>query len=127
MFSITFLSVITFCFFISLVILFQLCLAAGLPWGSASMGGKFPGKYPPIMRVVALVNILILIFITLIVLIRTELIFPQYFSFSKIGIWFVIIFLGIGTLMNITTPSKIERIWAPVSTILFVTTLIIAL
>ncbi|MCG9874738.1 MAG: hypothetical protein MH321_08135 [Leptospiraceae bacterium] len=29
--------------FAGILILFQLCLAAGLPWGAASMGGKFPG------------------------------------------------------------------------------------
>ncbi len=36
------------------VILFQFCLAIGLPWGEASMGGKYPGKYPLKMRIIAL-------------------------------------------------------------------------
>lgn len=45
-----------------IVILFQLGLAFGMPWGAASMGGKFPGKYPPKMRLVAIINILLLTF-----------------------------------------------------------------
>lgn len=44
-----------------LVVLFQAGLALGLPWGAASMGGKFPGKYPAAMRFVAIVNIIILL------------------------------------------------------------------
>jgi len=32
-----------FTVFTAIVILFQLGLAIGMPWGAASMGGKFPG------------------------------------------------------------------------------------
>lgn len=39
-------SAIIFTVFTAIVILFQLGLAIGMPWGSASMGGKFPGKDP---------------------------------------------------------------------------------
>ena len=120
-------SAIVFSVLIGIVILFQACLAAGVPWGVASMGGKFPGKYPGKMRIVALINILILIFICIIVLSRAHLLFPELISFSKFGIWAVIIFFGIGTIMNTFSPSKIERIWAPVAGIQFVTSMIIAL
>ena len=88
---------IVFTIFSGIVILFQFCLAIGLPWGSASMGGKYPGKYPPKMRIVAIVNMAVLSFLAGIVLIRAGLFFPQFFSFSKIGIWFVVVFSGIGT------------------------------
>ena len=50
---------ITFAVLTSVVIIFQGCLAAGMPWGEASMGGKYPGKYPPKMRVVAIINMLV--------------------------------------------------------------------
>ena len=110
-----------------LVIIFQTCLAAGLPWGAASMGGKFPGKYPPKMRLVAILNILILSVIAIIILSRAELIIPKILSFSKNAIWVVVVFYIAGTIMNTITPSKIERIWLPVALIQLVTSIIIAL
>jgi hypothetical protein len=108
-------SVLIFILLIGIVIIFQASLAAGMPWGAASMGGKFPGKYPPKMRVVALINILILIFIGLIGLIRVNIIFPQIMPLAKPAMWVVVSFFVIGTVLNIITPSKIERIWAPVA------------
>ncbi len=121
------LSAIIFTVLTALVILFQLGLAFGMPWGSASMGGKYPGKYPPKMRIVAIVNILILSVLAIIVLSRAGLIFPQLLSVSATGIWFVVAFSGIGTIMNTITPSKIEHIWAPVAAIQLITSLIVAL
>jgi phosphoglycerol transferase MdoB-like AlkP superfamily enzyme len=110
-----------------IVIIFQACLAAGMPWGAASMGGKYPGVYPPKMRIVALVNIVVLMFLAIIVLSKAGLLFPQLLPFSKIAIWFVVVFLLLGSVMNSITPSKIERIWAPVAFIQFITSLIVAL
>ncbi len=97
-----------------IIVIFQLCLFAGLPWGAASMGGKFPGKYPAKMRFVALINAFLLIFIAIIVISCANIYFPQMKSFSDKAIWGVVIFSFIGTIMNTITPSKIERIWAPV-------------
>jgi hypothetical protein len=110
-----------------IVILFQACLAAGLPWGRASMGGKFPGKYPPKMRVVAIINIIILGFLSLIVLSRANLLLTEMILFSRIAIWVVVIFYLAGTIMNTITPSKIERIWAPVALLQLITSIIVAL
>jgi hypothetical protein len=118
---------IVFTTLIGIVVIFQACLAAGVPWGAASMGGKFPGKYPPKMRVVALLNILILLLIAVIGLSRADLFFTQMLPFSKPAMWVVVIFFVFGTVMNIITPSKIERIWAPVAGIQLITSIIIAL
>ena len=120
-------SAITFTVFTGFVILFQGCLAAGLPWGKASMGGKYPGKYPPKMRIVAVVNMLLLSFIAAIVLSEANLMFPQLKTISRVGIWVIVVFFIIGTLMNTITPSKIERIWAPVALIQLITSLIVAI
>ena len=120
-------SAIVFTVLTAIVILFQLGLAIGMPWGSASMGGKFPGKYPPKMRIVAIVNIVILSVLAVIVLLRAGLAFPKLLSVSATGIWFVVAFSGIGTVMNTITPSKIERIWAPVAAIQLITSIIVAL
>lgn len=122
-----FVSAIIFSAFTGIVIIFQGCLAAGVPWGKASMGGKYPGKYPPKMRVVAVLNMLILAFIAAIVLSEANLMIPQLNKISGIGIWVIVVFFVIGTIMNTITPSKIERIWAPVALIQLITSLIVAM
>jgi hypothetical protein len=109
------------------IILFQFGLTIGMPWGAASMGGKFPGKYPPRMRVVSLVNIFITSFIAAIVLIKVEIILLQFKSFANVAIYFVVVFSLVATILNTITPSKIERkIWAPVAAILLLTSSVVA-
>jgi hypothetical protein len=111
----------------SAVIIFQLCLTLGLPWGAASMGGKFPGKYPTKMRFVSFFNMILLSFMTMIVLIKADLILPQFKSTSHFAIWFVVIFSITAVILNTITKSKIERnIWAPVTAIQFICVLIVA-
>lgn len=109
-----------------LVFLFQLCLAIGLPLGAASMGGKFPGKYPPKMRWVAILNAIVLLVLIMIVVIRAGLIFPELLFYSSIAIWVVVLFALIGTILNSITPSKIERIWAPVALIQLISSAMVA-
>lgn len=111
----------------TLVILFQLALAAGVPWGAASMGGKFSGIYPPAMRFVALVNVFVILFTAIIVLSRAQLAFSGFSDFSRLGIWFVVGLFALATVMNTITPSKIERIWAPVALAQFICALLVAL
>lgn len=110
-----------------IIIIFQGCLAIGLPWGAASMGGKFPGKYPPKMRVVAILNMFLLAFLAAIVLAAANVYFLQLSSISSTGIWFVVAFSAVGTILNTITPSKIERIWAPLILVQLLTSLAIAL
>jgi putative copper export protein len=99
----------------SIVILFQLCLAAGLPWGIASMGGKFPGKYPPAMRVVAVLNAAVLAGAILVVWSRAGLGLETWRSFSVVAIWVLAVLFFAGTVMNAISPSRIERVWSPVA------------
>ena len=68
------------------VMLFQFCLSIGLPWGAASMGGKYPGVYPKKMRVVAVVNMILLSVLMMIVLVNAGLTLAQFMSFSEIAI-----------------------------------------
>lgn len=119
-------SAIIFSALTAIVILFQGCLAAGVPWGEASMGGRYPGKYPPKMRIVAVVNMLILGFFAALVLAEAGIMFPQLHPISGVGIWIVVVFFGIATVMNTITPSKIERIWAPVALLQLITSIIVA-
>lgn len=120
-------SAVIFAALSGIVIIFQGCLAAGVPWGEASMGGRYPGKYPPKMRLVAIVNMIILSFLALIVLSDADLLLPQLRQISRIGIWFVVAFFGISTVLNSITPSKIERIWAPVALFQLITSIIVAI
>jgi len=77
------------------------------------MGGKYPGKYPPKMRMVAVVNMILLSFITTIVLSEADLMFPQLRAISGIGIWFVVIFFITGTIMNTITQIRLNGFGHP--------------
>lgn len=110
-----------------IVVLFQGGLAIGLPWGAASMGGKYPGKYPPKMRKVAVINMVFLSLLAIVVLVQAELLLPGLLSVSNYAIWAVVGFAFISIILNTITKSRIERIWVPVAIIQFVTSLLIAL
>lgn len=113
---------------ITVVILFQISLAAGMPWGSYAMGGKFPGKFPPTMRIASLIQVIILSIIGSIVLIKSGLIFPDWSMFANAAIWFVVAFSVIATVLNLVTRSVWERrIWAPVSLLMLATSIIVAI
>ena len=118
---------IIFTILLTFVIVFQLSLLFGMPWGEYVMGGRFPGTYPWKMRLVAIVQIIILFFFALIVLIRAGIVSSRYDEFSMTAIWFVVGFLVLSVVLNLITPSKKERaIWAPTSILLLVTSLIVA-
>lgn len=110
----------------TIVIAFQFGLALGMPWGAASMGGKYPGKYQTKMRFLAVFYALTLISTNIFVLSKSQVISIISYPFSKILIWVVVAFYFLSTILNILTPSKIEKIWAPVSIILFILSLFIA-
>ena len=109
------------------VVSFQLALALGVPWGEMAMGGKFPGRLPPQMRVAAVVQMVLLVLIALVVLTRAGLMLSEYFEFSKLAIWFVVAFCVVGTILNTITPSKKEKmLWAPVTVALLVCSFVVA-
>ncbi|WP_338542484.1 hypothetical protein [Paenibacillus tundrae] len=121
-------SEIIFAMLIVVVILFQAALAAGVPWGEYAMGGKFPGQYPLFMRFICLFQIAILALIGVIVLSKSGSLMPAWSAFADTAIWFIIAYLVLGTIMNLMTPSVWERrIWTPVTLLLLITSLVIAL
>ena len=87
-------------------IFFQLALAFGIPWGKASMGGKFPGKYSKKMRFFALFSAVFLLCLMIITISRTGIYFTFLHSFSYKAIWFIVVFFFFQTIMNTITPSK---------------------
>ncbi len=92
------------------------------------MGGKFPGRFPPKMRVAALVQIVLLVAVAFIVLIRAGLLAEEYYDISRPGIWFVVVLFVVSTILNTITPSKKERMMgAPIAAVLLVSSIIVAM
>jgi len=93
-----------------------------------TMGGKFPGKLPNKMRVAALIQILILLGFVFIVMTKAGIAFEQYYNFGRIGIWFIVVFFILGSVMNVSSPSRKEKlIMGPANIIALISTLVTAL
>lgn len=116
-----------FCSLTASVVIFQMALALGAPWGEMAMGGKYPGRFPTKMRIAALVQLVLLIFIALIVLTRAGIFFEQLFEMSKTAIWFVVALCVVSAILNVITPSTKERLlWAPVTIVMVICVLVVA-
>jgi hypothetical protein len=96
---------------------FQVCLAAGAPWGVASYGGSHAGVLPMSLRrssAVASVG-----YGALAVVAGTRVLEPVWRRRVLTGAAPV---LGAGTVLNLASPSLVERlIWTPVAAALAVT------
>jgi len=126
--NITHVAAIAFAFAASGVIGFQMALALGVPWGSYAMGGAFPGKFPPRMRVAAMVQAGLLAGTVAIVLSRAGLVLPPWSEAAGWLIWGVVALAVIGAILNAITPSAGERrIWVPVALVMLVSSLVVAL
>jgi hypothetical protein len=113
---------------IVLLALFQLALAAGAPWGSLAMGGRYPGRFPPPMRIAALVQIAIYGAMGVAVFTRAGIVLPEFLDLSRVAVWGVVALMAVAVVLNLITPSKWERrIWAPVAAVLLATSLVVAL
>jgi hypothetical protein len=113
---------------IGTLVIFQLALASGRPWGEYAMGGRFPGRYPPGMRVTAVFQAVILAAFGLIVLTRAGMVFPGRFAGSTVMIWVVAGYAVLAVILNLITPSKKERnLWAPVTVVMAAACWIVAL
>lgn len=110
-----------------IVIAFQIALAAGAPWGAYTMGGAYPGQFPPQLRVAAIVQALILAFWALAVLARAGIALPKWSRTSRWLIWGVVAFSTLSLILNTITPSAGERaIWAPVALVMLISSVIVA-
>jgi hypothetical protein len=117
-----------FIFFSGIAALFQLALAAGAPWGSVAMAGKYPGRWPASMRVVALVQAVLLLALGGVVIVRAGLVFPDWLETTRTLIWGVVAISSASGIMNLITPVRLERLlWAPVGVALTISSLIVAL
>lgn len=99
---------------IAVVVLFQTLLALGMPWGAAAWGGRHRGVLPSRLRIASVMSAVILGAIGWLVLAkggRGE----SAPSWYDVALCVVVAYFGVGTIVNLISRSKVERIWAPVS------------
>jgi hypothetical protein len=110
------------------VVAFQLALVLGAPWGAYAMGGAFPGRFPPVMRLAAVAQAILLGLMAAVVLSRAGLMLPQWSQASGWLTWVIVAFTAIGVVLNTISPSAGEcRLWVPVTLVLVASSLTVAL
>jgi len=110
------------------VIIFQLALAAGAPWGEYAMGGAYPGQFPPALRVGAVVQALLLAGFATVIAARGGLISSNRPRLMRVLAWVVVTFSALSFVLNSITPSAGERvIWAPVTLVMLICSVVVAL
>lgn len=109
------------------VCVFQLGLAAGMPWGRYAMGGAVEGVFPPAMRLTALVQAALFVGMSAVVLDKAGVIETPAHRFARGLARAVAALMGLSLLLNLATPSADERmLWAPVAAVLFVSSVFVA-
>lgn len=117
-----------FAFASAAVVLLQTALALGAPLGEYAMGGKIKGKFPPALRFTAVIQAGIIIGFAVVVLIEAGVVFANFQTSLGYSIWFVVALTGVSTLLNLITSSSKERLFgAPVTILLFASSLVVAL
>jgi hypothetical protein len=111
----------------SVVVAFQLLLAAGAPLGAYAMGGGYPGRFPPALRIAAVAQAALISMSALVILARSGLALRSWSSRSHRLAWFVAGLFAISFMLNLITPSARERaVWAPVALTLLVCSMLVA-
>lgn len=107
---------------------FQIALAFGASWGAYAMGGAFPGRFPPRLRVAAAVQAVVLVALAVVVLAFAGLTLPGLAQATPWLIWLAVAFSAVAATLNTITRSAGERrLWAPVTYVMFVCSLTVAL
>lgn len=114
--------------FAAYVILFQLALAAGAPWGDQAMGGRWPGVLPSRVRVAEVIQSAVIAALALIVLSRAGLVLPDLAGGANAWLaWVPVAFAVMSLLANLASRSLAERRrWVPVAIIMLLTSWVVA-
>ena len=108
-------SAILYCLIILTVIVFQVCLIAGAPWGKITQGGKWPDVLPLPGKAIAFVSIFILLFMGAASLSAAGLVL----ELPGWTIWAALAIQSVSMLLNWITPSAPERrLWGPITSIM---------
>ena len=110
-----------------LVILFQVLLVLGMPFGAAAWGGEHR-ILPAYLRFASAMSIILLALVVLIILAGTGMVTLAWRPFVvRIGTWISFCILVLSTLGNLASKSRIERmVMTPVSLICSACVLIVA-
>lgn len=112
---------------VTIVAVFQLALALGAPFGKAAWGGRNEEVLPTGLRIASgIAAIVVYPFICLYVLASADLIDLEWLPIGATGMWVLTGFFTLGTIANLASKSKIERLWAPVSLAIAVCCAIVA-
>ncbi len=110
------------------ILILQLGLILGAPWGRMAMGGKFGDVFSPKLRVSAAVQLLIVVISVMVVLARGGVLFDSFFEHSSLAIWCVVALYLVSSVLNLITSSKVERmLGAPTAITMFFSSLTVAL
>ena len=110
------------------IVVFQIALALGAPWGEYAMGGAYPGQFPPALRVAALVQVVLLLFFAGVVFVRAGITLGKWSRVPSWLMWVVVAFGALSLVLNLITPSGGERIiWAPVAFLMLMSSLVVAI
>ena len=99
----------------AVVVVFEVCLAAGAPWGSAAFGGADPGRLSTELRIASAFAAGFWSLAALTALARGGVVaLPIGHAFSRRAMWGLTVLLAAGTVMNAASSSPWERFgWAP--------------
>lgn len=113
----------------AVLVLFQLALAVGVPWGRAAYGGQ-SAVLPARFRIASAVAVVVWAGIALVVARRGGLPVwaPLPTSWLPVVVWIVVALLVVAVVMNAITPSAVERaIWLPFTLLLLASTVTVAI
>jgi hypothetical protein len=126
--NVTTLAAIVFAIAAAGVVLFQIALALGAPWGRYAMGGGVPGRFPPPLRLAAVVQALLIGLLAVAVMSAVGLVLPELAVAFPWLAWVAVIVSTLAVILNAISRSAGERrIWVPVASVLLVSSLIVAL
>jgi len=127
MFGLAFLAAVVFSVLTGFVMVFQIALLFGAPWGELTLGGKYPGALPGRARLIPLVSALLLIGFAVVIVSRAGLAFPGIRDASGYLVWVVVAYCALGCVANAITPSRRERrLWLPVVIMMCIFAVIVA-
>ncbi len=106
-----------------IVVLFQIALVFGAPWGRLTQGGRQDGALSPSARALAALSVGVLVFLALAILSAAG--FPGL-GWPRWTGWVALVLTLLTTMANLATPSEPERrLWGPVTLVMSALALVV--
>ncbi len=112
------------------LVVFQIALALGAPWGRAAYGGQNLGRLPGSLRIASVVAAVVWAGVALVVARHGGIPVwaPLPDAWLPVAIWVIVGLLAISVVLNAITRSRLERaIWLPVTLVMLAAALTVAL